>query len=71
MFHGSGLWVAGNEGMEKRMETTISGLCKETIIPGFLGGNSMMGFIGTTIRIHSFILSKPKARVWSVESSSG
>ena len=31
------LWLAGNEGMEKKMETTI------------------MGYIGTTIRIHSFL----------------
>ena len=33
------LWLAGNEGMEKNMETII------------------MGYIGTYIRIHSFIPS--------------
>ena len=33
----AGLWLAGKEGMEKKMETTI------------------MGHIGTTIRVHSFI----------------
>ena len=33
----TGLWLSGDEGMEKKMETTI------------------MGYIGTTIRIHSFI----------------
>ena len=35
----SGLWLAGNEGMEKNMEIAV------------------MGYIGTTIRIHSFIPS--------------
>ena len=35
----TGLWLTGNEGMEKNMETAI------------------MGYIGTTIRIHSFIPS--------------
>ena len=34
-----GLWLAGNRGMEKKMETTI------------------MGYKGTTKRIHSFIPS--------------
>ena len=38
----SGLWLAGNEGIEKKMETT------ET---------TTMGYIGTTIRIHPFIPS--------------
>ena len=33
------LWLAGNEGREKKMETTI------------------MGYIGTTVRIHFFIPS--------------
>ena len=37
--YGGYLWLAGNEVMEKKMETTI------------------MGYIGTTIRIHSFIPS--------------
>ena len=37
-FRFSGLWLAGNGGMEKKMETTI------------------MGYIGTTIRVHSFKL---------------
>ena len=37
--YGGYLWLAGNEGIEKQMETTI------------------MGYIGTTIRIHSFIPS--------------
>ena len=37
--HRTGLWLVGNEGMEKNMESTI------------------MGSIGTTIRIHSFISS--------------
>ena len=37
------LWLAGDEDMEKYMETTI------------------MGYIGTTIRTHSFITSQPKA----------
>ena len=35
----TGLWLAGNEGMDKNMET------------------AMTGYIGATIRIHSFILS--------------
>ena len=35
----TGLWLAGNEGMGKKMETPT------------------MGYIGTTIRIHSFIPS--------------
>ena len=35
----SGLWLAGNEGMERNMETAI------------------LGYIGITIRIHSFIPS--------------
>ena len=34
----TGLWLAGNEGMEKTMETTI------------------MGYIGTSIRIPSFFI---------------
>ena len=34
-----GLWLAGNEGLEKNMEITI------------------VGYIWTTIRIHSFISS--------------
>ena len=37
--------VAGNEEMEKKMETII------------------MGYVGTNIRIHSFILCSPKASV--------
>ena len=36
------LWLAGNEGMEKKMETTI------------------MGYVGTSIRIQSFIPGQPK-----------
>ena len=28
----SGLWLAGNEGMEKNMETTIMGAIRNTII---------------------------------------
>ena len=40
----TGPWFAGNEGMEKNMETTI------------------MGYIGTALRIRSFIRSSPKAR---------
>ena len=41
MIHGpySYIWLAGNEGMEKKVETFIT------------------GYIGTTIRIHSFIPS--------------
>ena len=35
----TGFWLAGNEGVEKNMETTI------------------MGYLGTTTRIHSFIPS--------------
>ena len=35
----AGLWLPGNEGMEKKMEITI------------------MGYMGTTIRIHYFIPS--------------
>ena len=35
----TGLWFAGNEGMEKKMEATI------------------IGYVGTTIRIHFFIQS--------------
>ena len=46
----AGLWLAGDEGMEKRTETTI------------------MGYIGITIRIHSFIPSQPKAS-WSLVPS--
>ena len=42
--HLTGLGLAGNEGMEKNIETT------------------KMGFIGTTIRIHSCIPSQPMAR---------
>ena len=37
----TGLWVAGNEGMDKKMETTIMGY----------------RYIGTTTRIHSFFVS--------------
>ena len=33
----TGLWLAGNQGLDKKMETTI------------------MGYIGISIRIHSFI----------------
>ena len=36
---GSDLRLAGNEGMEKKMETTI------------------MGYVGITMRVHSFIPS--------------
>ena len=35
----TGLWLAGNGGMETKMEATI------------------IGYIGTTVRIHSFIPS--------------
>ena len=58
MGHKRYLWFAGHEGMEKKMKTTI----------GFrlYGGNegmqtkmktAIMGYIGTTIEIHSFIPS--------------
>ena len=43
------LWVAGNEGMDKTMETT------------------MMGYIKTTIRIHSFIPSCPMGKFFRHE----
>ena len=36
----SGLWLAGNQGMEKKMEATIMG----------------HSYIGTTITIHSFFI---------------
>ena len=39
------LWLAGSEGMEKSMETTV------------------MGNLGITIRIHSFISLGVKVRV--------
>ena len=45
----TGLWLAGNEGMETKMETTI------------------MSYIRTTRRIHSFIPSVPKASVECLE----
>ena len=58
VFQVPGLWLAGNEGMEKKMETTI-------IVYTSLGFKRnetkieivIMGVIGTTISIHSVIPS--------------
>ena len=41
----TGLWLAGNEGMKKKMETT------------------MMGYLETTVRIHSFLPTLTKGKV--------
>ena len=53
-----GLWLAGNDGMEKKMETAI-------IVYTSLGFRrngtkiaiTIMGYIGTTVSIHSVIPS--------------
>ena len=52
----TGLWLAGNEGMEQKMETTIMGLgCRARMEKRI--ETTTKGYIGTTIRIHSFIPS--------------
>ena len=50
------LWLVGNEGMDKKMETTIMGFIVTTIGPKTLNPKPI------SIRIHSFIPSQPKAR---------
>ena len=56
-----GLRLAGNEGMEKNMETAITGLRLRNAGTEKNMKTTIMGYIGT-IRIHSFIPSLPKAR---------
>ena len=41
------LWLAGNEGTQQKTETAIP----------------ILGYIGTTIRVHSFIPSSPNQRL--------
>ena len=48
-------WLAGNEGMEKKMETTMGFFGVEGIEKKM--ETTTMGYIGTTVRIHSFIPS--------------
>ena len=67
-------WLAGNKGMEKKMETTITGYIGATMrIHSCLNPNPnpIMGYKGTTIRIHSGIPRKPKANFVGVRRSLG
>ena len=56
--------------MDKKTETTITGKCR--VLGSRVWGvegmektmeTTMMGYIGTTVRIHSFIPSQPKVRL--------
>ena len=58
----TGLWLAENDGMEKKMETTIMGYMgveeewKRKMEKSM--ESHIMGYIRTTIRIHSFIANQ-------------